>query len=87
VYRYADFSVHPDQANLILAVREDHTSDLPSEVVNTIVLLDSRTQDEQVVVQANDFYSFPRFSPDGKKVLWLEVSFAPASTASRMNCC
>ncbi len=41
--------------------------------MNTIVCIDAETQKQWVVREGKDFYSFPRFSEDGKMVLWLEV--------------
>ncbi|TKY86715.1 hypothetical protein EX895_004355 [Sporisorium graminicola] len=85
--RYADFGPHPSDANLCLAVQEDHTEDKPSTVVNSIVLLDlsskpakvhkllqGRKADEKTDVngpQQRDFYTFARFSPNGKYVCWV----------------
>lgn len=85
--RYADFGPHPAEADLCLAVQEDHTDDTPSTVVNSIVLLDlssksakvhtllqGRKADEETDAngpQKRDFYTFARFSPNGKYVCWV----------------
>jgi dipeptidyl aminopeptidase/acylaminoacyl peptidase len=45
---------------------------LPSEVVNTLVVVNMTTQAVAVLVSGVDFYSSPRFSPDGTKLAWIE---------------
>jgi hypothetical protein len=72
--RLADFDVHPTQTHLILAVQEDHSigEGKPDEVVNMVVLIDSQTHTSQVIVTGADFYSHPKFSPDGKRISWLQ---------------
>ncbi|KAJ9478365.1 hypothetical protein PHBOTO_001927 [Pseudozyma hubeiensis] len=85
--RYADFGPHPTDTGLCLAVQEDHTEDTPSTVVNSIVLLDlsskpakthtllqgRKAEDEtdEEGPQKRDFYTFARFSPNGKYVCWV----------------
>lgn len=85
--RYADFGPHPTEADLCLAIQEDHAEDTPSTVVNSIVLLDlaskpakihtllqGRKADEETDasgLQKRDFYTFARFSPNGKYVCWV----------------
>ncbi|CBQ71775.1 conserved hypothetical protein [Sporisorium reilianum SRZ2] len=85
--RYADFGPHPTDADLCLAVQEDHTEDTPSTVVNSIVLLDlssapakihtllqGKKADEKTDAngpQQRDFYTFARFSPNGQYVCWV----------------
>ncbi len=77
--RYADFGPHPTDADVVLAIQEDHTEDTPSTVVNSIVLLDlkstpakahtllqgKRADDESDAdgPQKRDFYTYARFSP------------------------
>ncbi|KAI5476907.1 hypothetical protein MNV49_007079 [Pseudohyphozyma bogoriensis] len=73
VLRYADFSAHPTTPNLLLTVVEDHTTDVPSAVVNTLSLLSlSPTPTLHPFASGADFYSAPRFSPSGNKVAWLQ---------------
>jgi len=68
--RYADGMVDRIH-NRLICVREDH-SESGREPVNTIaaVSLDESGQ-QTVLVSGNDFYSSPRLSPDGKKLVWL----------------
>lgn len=68
--RYADFVVDR-QRNRLIAVREDHTVE-GREAVNTLVSIPLDGSDEiEVLVSGNDFYSSPRISPDSKKLAWL----------------
>ena len=68
--RYAD-SVVDSRWNRLICVREDHT-DPEREAVNAVVgiTLDG-SNDTQVLVSGNDFYSSPRLSPDGKHLAWM----------------
>ncbi|KAF9553045.1 hypothetical protein CPC08DRAFT_738028 [Agrocybe pediades] len=38
-FRFAAFEVHPLHSELLLAVLEDHPKDVPSEIVNTLVVI------------------------------------------------
>src|ERR1700736_827964 len=68
--RHADLAFDQRHQRLI-AVREDHTTDMPS-AVNSIVSLDSTGKTPaQTLVQANDFYASPRVSPSGTHLSWL----------------
>ena len=76
--RYGDFSIHPSKPYLVLAIKEDHRNATPetqaTAVINTLVLLDARTNTESTLVQGDDFYSHPRFSPSGSKISWIQWS-------------
>ncbi|KAI3612812.1 peptidase prolyl oligopeptidase active site region [Moniliophthora roreri] len=75
-YRYANLAVHPKYTNLIVAILEDHTHDTPSEVVNTLCLIDTNTKTvSPKFVSGNDFYAHPVFSTDGNYLAWQEWSF------------
>jgi len=69
--RYADARIDASGKQLI-CVREDHTI-VGREAVNTLVSLQLEGNDDcgQVLVSGNDFYSSPRFSPDGLSLAWL----------------
>jgi dipeptidyl aminopeptidase/acylaminoacyl peptidase len=67
--RYADGVIDRERGRII-CVQEDHTH--PGQVINTLVGIDiSGAQPPQVLVSGNDFYSTPRLSPDGKRLVWL----------------
>ena len=73
--RWADGDVHPD-GRWMVAVCEHHPPDGgPADVVNEVVLLDT-TGDlpVRVLVSGPDFVSDPRFSPDGRRLCWLQWS-------------
>jgi dipeptidyl aminopeptidase/acylaminoacyl peptidase len=68
--RHADL-VFDQRHQRLIAVREDHTTDMPS-AVNSIVSLDPTGKTPvRTLVQANDFYSSPRVSPSGTHLSWL----------------
>lgn len=65
--RYADLSVHPG-GGWLWAVSERHE---PGQVVNELVRIPAVGEAVAVVVAARwDFYSFPRPSPDGRRLAW-----------------
>ncbi|HYZ93481.1 MAG TPA: S9 family peptidase [Actinomycetota bacterium] len=68
--RYADGEMTSD-GSTILCVRERHVAE--REAFNEIVVLPADGSSEpRIVVEGNDFYSFPRLSPDGSKLAWTE---------------
>lgn len=68
--RYADGLTDPDR-NLWIGVREDHR-DRSRQAINTLVAIDLATGGPgTVLAEGNDFYSSPRLSPDGKRLVWL----------------
>ena len=69
--RYAEATLDPTRGRIV-CVRQDHT--VPArEAVNTLASLKTTGNDDcgEVLVSGNDFYSSPRFSPDGSKLAWL----------------
>lgn len=72
VYRYADFNVHPTHPDLVVAVREDHTIDEPSQVVNTLVLIDASQKSVSVLREGKDFYASPKWDSEGVRLAWIE---------------
>jgi dipeptidyl aminopeptidase/acylaminoacyl peptidase len=70
-WRFAD-GVIDKPCNRWIGVREDHSGE--GEAVNTIVAVDLQgagTEPGRVLAQGHDFFSSPRLSPDGSKLLWL----------------
>ncbi|KAK3685225.1 peptidase S9 prolyl oligopeptidase active site-containing protein [Podospora appendiculata] len=76
--RYADFDPHPEIADVshdhawVLAVEEDHAKPKPVDVKNYVVAINTVTKEIRRVVEGADFYSYPRFSPDGRHIAWLQ---------------
>ena len=69
--RYAD-CLWDAARERIVCVREDHTHPRDPLGVTTIVSLDPHgRQDARVLVEGSDFYSSPRLSPDGSRLVWL----------------
>ena len=68
---YADCSIDPSRQRLV-CVREDHTAK-EREPVTTLVSLPLAGPPAagEVIVSGHDFYSTPRFSPDGSRLSWL----------------
>ncbi|XP_024522251.1 uncharacterized protein LOC9645741 isoform X2 [Selaginella moellendorffii] len=74
VVRYADGRFDISRGRYI-TVREDHRQG--KEPVNDIVSVDLKSTalaEPEVLVSGNDFYAFPRLSPDGRKLAWIEWS-------------
>ncbi len=66
--RYADMSVSPDGATVI-CVREVHGE--KGEPENQVVALPvDGSAEPRVIAAGRDFYSFPRFAPDGQTICW-----------------
>lgn len=83
-WRYADAAIDPVRKRLI-CIREDHSllaaggrvsdsgSQAPAEAVNTLVSipLEGRPTAGEVIAHGDDFYSTPRFNPDGSRLCWI----------------
>ena len=72
--RYADFTGHPTQNNLVVAIEEDHSDE--SNVKNTLILidLDNPSQPKQIYA-GPDFVTTPRFSPNGDTLCFVQWNF------------
>jgi dipeptidyl aminopeptidase/acylaminoacyl peptidase len=67
--RYADGRVSPN-GKWIICVRQRHHDELNAD--NDLVILPADGSGEpRVIAQGYDFYSSPRFNPDGNKLVWL----------------
>ncbi|KAK8046050.1 hypothetical protein PG996_014114 [Apiospora saccharicola] len=75
--RYADFAAHPSPGSpWVLAVQEDHSSAAaPDQVRNYVVAIHTSTGEVRRAVEGADFYMYPSFSPDGKKIAWVQWDF------------
>lgn len=63
--RYSDFSAC-SASRLVLAVQEDHSLPEPKDVKNYIVAIDLVSAEVRRLAEGADFYSSPKYSPDGK---------------------
>ena len=69
-YRFADFTVSPTHPHLLISILEDHTHPAPSDVETSLVLINTSTKTISPLLSGADFYASPRFSPDGKHLVW-----------------
>jgi dipeptidyl aminopeptidase/acylaminoacyl peptidase len=69
-WRYADFALDRVR-NRLVCVREDHAAG-GAEPRNEIVAVDLASGIVEVLVAGADFYAFPRPSPDGARLGWIE---------------
>ncbi|KAL9089975.1 MAG: hypothetical protein Q9165_005504 [Trypethelium subeluteriae] len=68
--RYADFDAHPIVPDKIVAIEEEHTD--KADVINRLVTIDTIKNSITTLVEGADFYSTPRWSPNGHNVCWLQ---------------
>ena len=68
--RYADMRLSPD-GRFIVCVRERHEGEgIPTNEL--VVLAADGSAEPWIVAGGRDFYAFPRVSPDGRRVAWIE---------------
>jgi dipeptidyl aminopeptidase/acylaminoacyl peptidase len=67
--RYADPRLTPD-GRTVICLRERHSAG--SEAINELVALPATGGEPQVIVGGRDFYAYPRISPDGRHLAWIE---------------
>lgn len=65
--RYAEFAAC-GPSRWVLAVQEDHSLPEPKDVRNYVVAIDIVSGEVRRLVEGADFYSSPKYSPDGKWV-------------------
>jgi dipeptidyl aminopeptidase/acylaminoacyl peptidase len=69
--RYADFDLDEKRHRLI-CIREDHRDSSKKQAVNELVAIDIEGRREpEVLLTGNDFYTYPRVSPDGTQLAWV----------------
>ncbi|KAJ7764918.1 Alpha/Beta hydrolase protein [Mycena metata] len=72
-HKFANYDVYPLDRNVLVCVFEDATAaKSPSEVVNSLCFLDVSTKQVFPLESDASFYSSPKFSPDGKRLVWVE---------------
>lgn len=67
---YADYAIDPVRHRLI-CVREDHSAEGEAATTLVSIRLDGEPHVGDVIATGYDFYSTPRFSPDGSRLCWL----------------
>lgn len=53
-----------------MSILEDHTVDVPSEIVNQLCIIDTKKCSVSTLISGADFYAKPNFSSDGTKIAW-----------------
>jgi len=66
---FADFVVDRPR-NRLICVQEDHSAE--AEPINSIVAICLMDGSVSTLVSGADFYAFPRLSPDGGQLCWIE---------------
>lgn len=66
---YGDFIVDQTR-NRLICVMEDHSGG--AEPTNSIVSIDMSSGEVSILVSGVDFYAYPRLSPDGTQLCWIE---------------
>jgi dipeptidyl aminopeptidase/acylaminoacyl peptidase len=71
-WRFADGIVDARRRHWI-GVREDHTGTtrLPTNTIVAVDLARPGVEPGRIVVEGHDFFSSPRLSPDGRRLVWL----------------
>ncbi|KAJ7027489.1 alpha/beta-hydrolase [Mycena alexandri] len=73
LHKFANCDVYPLDRNVLVCVFEDATAaKSPSRVVNSLCFLDVSTKQVSPLESDASFYSSPKFSPDGKRLVWVE---------------
>jgi dipeptidyl aminopeptidase/acylaminoacyl peptidase len=69
--RFADSTIDEKRHRLI-CIREDHRDSSKKQAVNELVAIDIEGRREpEVLLTGNDFYTYPRVSPDGTQLAWV----------------
>lgn len=56
----------------MLSILEDHTKPEPANAVTSLVVINAKTKTFETIAKGADFYASAKFSPDGKKVAWIQ---------------
>ncbi|GLJ48348.1 hypothetical protein SUGI_1020710 [Cryptomeria japonica] len=75
IVRYADglVDLHLDR---YITVREDHRESKtnPSATIVSVELSGDQIKEPTMLVSGSDFYAFPRLTPDGRRMAWIQWS-------------
>ena len=67
---FADFNVHPVDSLWVAAIDTIYHPPKIEDIENTLAVIDSQTKAVLKLARGQDFYAFPRFSPDGRQLCW-----------------
>lgn len=70
--KYVELTLSADGRWLLFAYEKEKASSEAKNEVGVIDLQDPLPQEAKALVSGADFYRSPRFSPDGKKIAWIE---------------
>lgn len=70
---FADLDPHPQTTRYTLAIKE--STDDEGEISTSLVVIDAELRIESTVRSGADFYTHPRFSPDGQQICWIQWNF------------
>ncbi|KAL5512360.1 hypothetical protein ACEPAG_3352 [Sanghuangporus baumii] len=72
-HRYTNSAVHTASPHLLVSIPEDDTKvAVTSDVVNTLVTINTETVSVQPLVSSADFYAAPAFNSDGTCLAWIQ---------------
>ncbi|KIW45027.1 uncharacterized protein PV06_03450 [Exophiala oligosperma] len=69
---FGDFDASLKDPNWVLAIQEDHRI---APTSNKVVAINISNKEFIVLAQGADFYTHPKFSPDGSSICWLQWNF------------
>ncbi|MDO8480470.1 MAG: S9 family peptidase [Nanoarchaeota archaeon] len=70
--KYASLTISPDGTSLVFAYEKEFPPEKKKEAENYLGLLESPGKEVLILAKGRDFYADPCFSPDGKKLAWLQ---------------
>lgn len=71
---YANILVDESRQRLI-AIREDFHLNLKGQPMSSLVAIDLKSGKQELLLQGQDFYAYPRLSPDGTQLCWLSWNY------------
>jgi hypothetical protein len=70
-WRFAD-GVHDQARSRLICVAQRHGKPMPENFITAIPLAGKTAGKPQILCRGRDFYAFPRLSPDGSSLAWIE---------------
>ena len=81
IFRYGDFDAHPGIADgtidtaWVLAVQQNREKLIEAGFGSSAVAININSGEARRIAQVANFYSSPRFAPDGSKIAWREWNY------------